>query len=69
MDFEGKPSTGSGLSAAMHALAQHNDNASNVAFIGRLRELTFGSTYPKFNFNPGSGHWVTPSRPVPDSVM
>jgi hypothetical protein len=37
MGFEGSLSTGS--DAAKHALAQHNDNASDVAFIGRLREV------------------------------
>jgi hypothetical protein len=39
MGFDGKLSTASDFSAAMHGLAQHNDNASNVAFTGRLREL------------------------------
>src|SRR5436309_34082 len=42
MGFEGKLSADSDLSAAMHALAQHNDNASNVVFIGLLRELNIG---------------------------
>jgi len=36
MGFEGKLSAGSGFPAAMHALAQHNDNASHIAFIVRL---------------------------------
>ena len=25
--------------------------------------------HPKLSFSPGSGHCITPSRPVPDSVM
>ena len=38
MGFEGNLSADSGVSAPMHALAQHNDNASHIAFIDRLRE-------------------------------
>jgi hypothetical protein len=40
MGLEGKLSADSDVSAAMHALAQHNDNASHIAFIGRLRGLS-----------------------------
>src|SRR5512141_794158 len=38
MGFEGKLSADCDVSAPMHALAPHNDNASHVAFIDRLRE-------------------------------
>jgi hypothetical protein len=46
MGFEGKLSAGSDVSAAMHALAQHNDNASHIAFIGRLREISTVASRP-----------------------
>jgi hypothetical protein len=38
MGFEGKLAADSDVSPAMHALAQHNANASHIAFIDRLRE-------------------------------
>jgi len=52
MGFEGKLSADSDVSAAMHALAQHNDNASHIAFIDRLREssselIRFGARFER----------------------
>jgi hypothetical protein len=38
----------------------HGTNAS--------RKPTAGERQLKFNFNPGSGHCITPSRPESDSV-
>jgi hypothetical protein len=37
MGFEGKLAADSDVSAARHALMQHNDNASHIAFIDCLR--------------------------------
>src|SRR6185503_4035864 len=58
--FEGKLSTDSDFSAAMHALAQHNDNASSVVFIGRLHEL---SSYGDIRY-PMKSRWSSFAGPV-----
>jgi hypothetical protein len=59
MGFAGKLSADSDVSAAMHALAQHNDNASHIAFIDRLRESS-SETYSGWRCGPA--YPTTPYR-------